>query len=263
MRIAVVNCEDAEKWHDHVEILSRAYKGEVNNNDNDNADEFVEYKAFQNEIPTEEELQGFDGVIIPGSRYSANDHLPWLKGVEDMIVNIVDNRRPQLFCNCFGHQLLSKALGGTVTKNVDNKFVFRSEEIQFIKSNMSDLPYAKDLIDRKDTFLLLESHGDCVSKLPSNIEALKKIAISKGSANECFVIGDFVLSIQAHPEFTGNLVNERIFDTLREKGRLNNEEEANKCKESVLNKKVNECNIVFRNVVYQVFSPSYIYLLNS
>lgn len=247
MRVAVINCEDAKKWHDHLEIMKNAYSSKTKDKEGQVVDdEFIEYKAWQHELPTPDELNLIDGVIVPGAKYSANDELPWLKGVEDLLLYIVKNKRPQLFCNCFGHQVLAKALGGTVTKNIDNKFVFRSEEIHFITNNIKKLPYAKDLIGMKETLLLLESHGDCVHILPPNVT---KIAQSKGSENEAFVIGDHVLSVQSHPEFNGAMITKRIFQTLCEKGIFNDEKEANECKESVLNDKVNDSNTIFRNVV--------------
>ena len=81
------------------------------------------------------------------------------------------------------------------------------------------------------------------------VKNVTKIAQSKGSENEAFVIGDHVLSVQSHPEFNGAMITKRIFQTLCEKGILNDEKEANECKESVLNDKVNDSNTIFRNVV--------------
>ena len=124
MKIAVINCENAEKWKDYVRVIATAYGAEGSE------DEFVEYQAFETNVPTMQELEDFDGVIVPGSRHSVNDSLPWLVHVENLLIKIVEKKRPQLFCTCFGHQLLAKALGGTVSQNVDKKFIFRSEEIE-------------------------------------------------------------------------------------------------------------------------------------
>ena len=43
MKIAVINCENAEKWKDYVSVISNAYGAEGNE------DEFVEYQAFEKE----------------------------------------------------------------------------------------------------------------------------------------------------------------------------------------------------------------------
>ena len=240
MKIAVINCENAEKWKDYVRVIATAYGAEGSE------DEFVEYQAFETNVPTMQELEDFDGVIVPGSRHSVNDSLPWLVHVENLLIKIVEKKRPQLFCTCFGHQLLAKALGGTVSQNVDKKFIFRSEEIETIDSKLQNLPYMKPLLEHPIPFLLIESHGDCVKTLPREAA---RIATSKGSENEIFVIGDHVLSVQSHPEFDGRIACERIFNSLLDKGRFGDSNQAKLCKDSVLDARVERCNSIFRVVV--------------
>ena len=53
--------------------------------------------------------------------------------MENLLVKIVENKRPQLFCTCFGHQLLAKALTGLFPRTLI-KSLFFAEEIETIDS---------------------------------------------------------------------------------------------------------------------------------
>ena len=69
---------------------------------------------------------------------------------------------------------------------------------------------------------LLESHGDTVTELPPG-------AVTLGSSRTCrhevYIVGDNVLSFQGHPEFSVELLQDRILPALRDNQRLNPSEE--------------------------------------
>src|SRR3972149_1439134 len=65
-------------------------------------------------IPTS--LDGISGLVFMGGPMSVNDPLPWIPPVLALIRKAVAADLPVLG-HCLGGQLISKALGGAVTKN--------------------------------------------------------------------------------------------------------------------------------------------------
>ena len=66
------------------------------------------------ELPSD--LDAVDGWITTGSAHSlVSDDLPWLPGAIELVRTLVREDRP-FVGDCFGHQLLAVALGGTVER---------------------------------------------------------------------------------------------------------------------------------------------------
>jgi GMP synthase-like glutamine amidotransferase len=65
------------------------------------------------------------------------------------------------------------------------------------------------------TLRLLESHGDCVLRLPPNSQLL---ASSSSCSHEiCTCCDDNILAIQGHPEITVCEFQEKVLPSLKEK----------------------------------------------
>lgn len=81
------------------------------------ADQGFEFEAFavlDNVFPTS--VTANDGWLITGSRFSSYEDLPWIARLEDFLLNAYDADVP-IVGICFGHQVLARALGGTVEKH--------------------------------------------------------------------------------------------------------------------------------------------------
>jgi len=177
--------------------------------------------ARTGQVPTLDELDSFDAVICPGSRYSATDDtLVFLPSLLAVLSQISKQCRPQLLGICFGHQAVARALGGQVGKNSGGEFRFAAEQV-VCSPQWSQLPYVQAGGDVRgdeggrgggggaerahcqdevgEDLLLLTSHGDCVEALPSEAT---RVATSDSTENEIFVVSDHVLSFQTHPEFS-------------------------------------------------------------
>ena len=132
----------------------------------------------------------------------------------------MDRGSPQLYCGCFGSQLLAVALGGEVGANPSNKFKFGTENLHILTDweNHPILSKAEksDGIPLKE-IRLLETHGQCVTKLPTGA---KLAASSQTCLNEVWYIGNNILAMQSHPEFSKKLMKERILPKLSDKGIL-------------------------------------------
>ena len=95
---------------------------------------------------------------------------------------------------CFGHQILSKELGGKVKKSVHREFGLA----QIIKKKDSLL--IKNFFDRKNKNNVWMSHADQVSKMPKGFNIVassknSKLAIIENSKYKFY-------GVQFHPEVT-------------------------------------------------------------
>jgi GMP synthase-like glutamine amidotransferase len=122
-----------------------------------------------------------DGWLITGSRHGVYEDHDWLAPLEQLVRDIVASGRP-LIGICFGHQLIAKALGGTVKKYSGGWAVGRQ------------------VYDFGDEKLALNAwHQDQVTALP---EGAQLIATHPFCKNAAMAIGKNVLSVQPHPEFS-------------------------------------------------------------
>jgi len=108
---------------------------------------------------------------------------------------------PKLVASCFGFQAVAHALGGEVGKNPSEKEVLQTEEIHLTSGfyNVGCELFPSNRV------VLLESHGDCVIRLPKNAEL---VGTSLSASHEIFLVGNSVLAMQSHPEWsTSEIVN--------------------------------------------------------
>ena len=106
---ALVDFATYEGWEDHLDI----WKSSLNLNNCS----WKRYKGSLGEFPSDADLDCLQGIVIPGSIYSANDN--WNEAY-NFIKKVVKRGSPQLFGGCFGSQLIAVALGGTVGKILRN-----------------------------------------------------------------------------------------------------------------------------------------------
>lgn len=191
LRVAVLNCEDAVKWADHVDVLRCAYGSP--------GDAWTEYRCYDGEFPSDGDLDALDAVVCPGSRHSANDDaLPWVAGLLDALRRAAARTDVRLLGICFGHQAVARALGGAVGANPGGGFRYAAEAV-------ACRGWAGGAL------VLLESHGECVTALPAGAACLGS---SPGAAHEIVAVGETVLTLQAHPEFTPALMNARVWPAV-------------------------------------------------
>lgn len=201
-RYAVLDCEDAPRWagHDQNWIDHLRRPGEV----------WRSYRVWAGELPAGPEA--YDGYVLTGSHHSVNDaEQTWLGPLFEF-ARAAAAAEARVFGACFGLQVIATALGGRVERNPDGGFVFGSERVRF--SGPSELGEA---------MTLLESHGEQATALPPGA---RRLASSPSAENEVFAIGDHVLAVQFHAEFTPAMMLEKILPRLREERRLDADAEA-------------------------------------
>ncbi len=181
MRIGLLVCDHVrpeflEISGDYEDMFRRLFA------DHDDV-EVVTYDAVNGELP--EGPGEADAWLTTGSGHSVNDDEPWIRDLEDFVREVADAGVPFVGI-CFGHQLIAKALGGSVVKS-DRGWGVGVQEVELSE----DLGWG-------DSYRLLTSYQDQVDSLPPGAEIL-------GWNDHCPVsvmgVGSNILGLQGHPEF--------------------------------------------------------------
>jgi len=141
-------------------------------------------------------LDAADGWLVTGSKYSAYEDLDWIRQLEEFIRKVYAANKPMVGI-CFGHQIMAKALGGTVEKFpggwVVGKQNYRIEGIG-------------------DSLDLLAWHQDQVTVLP---KGARVVGTSPSCQFAAITYGDFFYSVQPHPEMTTDFVTD-LFEARKD-----------------------------------------------
>lgn len=131
-----------------------------------------------------------DGWIVTGSRWSVYDTEPWIAELLDVIRSTADAGRP-LVGICFGHQAIAEALGGEVT---------RADSGWGVGVHTSRVHRRRPWMDPPaERVRLIYSHQDQIRRVPDGGDVL---ADNPHCPIAMFDVGDLLLGIQGHPEFT-------------------------------------------------------------
>jgi GMP synthase-like glutamine amidotransferase len=140
------------------------------------------------------DVGAYSGLVFMGGPMSVNDDLPWIPPVLDAIRAAVRRDIPVLG-HCLGGQLMSKALGGVVTRN-------RVKEIGWGQVQVLDNPQAAAWFgDAPREFLSFHWHGETFSLPPGATRILE----SPYCANQAYVLGKH-LAMQCHVEMTREMI---------------------------------------------------------
>ncbi|XP_038977133.1 gamma-glutamyl peptidase 3-like isoform X1 [Phoenix dactylifera] len=162
------------------------------------------YRVIDGEFPGVKELDGYDGFVISGSPHDAYGNDPWILRL-CFLLQTLDAMQKRVLGICFGHQVLCRALGGRVGK------AYGGWDIGVRKVSMmedlSQYKFLQGLEEFPHSALIIECHQDEVWEVPSGAEVL---AFSERTGVEMFAIGDHVLGIQGHPEYTKDILHNLI-----------------------------------------------------
>jgi len=135
-------------------------------------------------------LDSCDAYLATGSRFSAYDDVDWIHALKNFVRRIYEAKKPFVGV-CFGHQIMAEALGGKVSRaEVGWGAGVRGVEV------IGHEPWMRP---EQSSCGLQYMHQDQVERLPDDTVVI-------GRSDHCpvamFRIGDSMLGIQAHPEFT-------------------------------------------------------------
>ena len=150
------------------------------------------YAAIDGELP--ERPDECRSWIITGSPHDAFADDPWIVELRRFVAEAVD-AEARVVGVCFGHQVVAEATGGRVERS--DRWAVGPHEM-----TVEATPWFAG-----DTVTINAMHRDVVTDLPADG---RTIATGTTGAVPAFVIGDTVLCIQDHPEFTGDLTRALI-----------------------------------------------------
>jgi GMP synthase-like glutamine amidotransferase len=152
--------------------------------------------AIDDGDPVPETLADCSALVFMGGPMSVNDALPWIDQ-ELVLIRAARQRGLPLLGHCLGAQLISKALGGTVTANP-------VREIGWHPVRPLPCPAARDWLGELSAPLeLFHWHGETFS-LPGGAHC---ILASEHCPQQGFVL-DRVLGLQCHVEMTVDMVQD-------------------------------------------------------
>ncbi|WGH79745.1 type 1 glutamine amidotransferase [Jannaschia ovalis] len=131
-----------------------------------------------------------DGWLVSGSKHGAYEDHAFIPPLEAFIRDVHAARVP-LAGICFGHQIVAQALGGAVVKHPDGWALGHSRYA---------LPGGEEIA-------LNAWHQDQVVALPPGARVLASNAFCPVAA---MAVGDHVLTVQAHPEFSNAVLDDYV-----------------------------------------------------
>lgn len=187
MRLGILQCDwvDADlqpEFGDYPDMLRRLLESD------EDGLSFTIYCIPANEFPAS--IDEADAWLITGSKWSVYDADEWIARAHQLVRTLYEARRPTIGV-CFGHQLIARALGGEVGKAANGLGV-GVHTINIVDQRpWMDPP--------RQSLSLLVSHQDQVTRLPGGANLL---ASHDFCPYDMFDLGDHILGMQFHPEFS-------------------------------------------------------------
>lgn len=139
--------------------------------------------------------EGYSGLVFMGGPMSVNDDLPWISQVCALIRQAVERDIPVLG-HCLGGQLISKSLGGKVTRNP-------VKEIGWGRVTVADNVTAHMWFGDVVAFDAFHWHGETFNMPPGAVHLLS----SEYCVNQGYAIGK-TFGLQCHVEMTGQMIRD-------------------------------------------------------
>ncbi|KAJ3114076.1 hypothetical protein HK100_001776 [Physocladia obscura] len=166
-----------------------------------------------------------DAVVITGSKYGVGDGLEWTQRLINYVQLAEATKRIKIIGVCFGHQVVAAAFGGKVERNtnpIGYKEVKNPQGWEAGWTKMIPTDAGKTFFgDIKDSVAFYSMHKDIVTVCPPGFSNLLTTDLCPFQS---LLKDDSILTIQAHPEFSAEVVREII--QLRKEIKVFNEDYA-------------------------------------
>ncbi|XP_059637008.1 gamma-glutamyl peptidase 5-like [Cornus florida] len=169
------------------------------------------FRVVEGEFPDMNELQNYDGFVVSGSPFDAYGNDPWVLKL-CFLLQTLDSMHKKVLGICFGHQVLCRSLGGKVGK-ANSGWDIGLRKVKIVK-DFSPCGFLKGSDEIPAALSIIECHQDEVWEVPVGAEV---IAYSDKTGVEMYTIGDHILGIQGHPEYTKDILNNLIDRLLTNK----------------------------------------------
>ncbi|WVZ65001.1 hypothetical protein U9M48_014436 [Paspalum notatum var. saurae] len=157
------------------------------------------FRAVDGELPSADELGRYAAFVISGSPHDAHADDAWILRL-CALVRDLHARRARVLGVCFGHQVICRALGGRVGR-ARGGWDVGVRDVAIAHAAGSSRLLDGQLLPLRAR--ITEVHQDEVWEVPEGAEVL---ASSDKTGVEMFCVGDSVLGIQGHPEYTRDIL---------------------------------------------------------
>ncbi|KAH9908458.1 class I glutamine amidotransferase-like protein [Xylariomycetidae sp. FL2044] len=137
-----------------------------------------------------------DAILITGSKFSAYENEPWIERLVAYTRRCLEGGRVRVVGVCFGHQIVGRALGVEVARNV------RGWELSVVEHELTE---EGKKVFGLEKLSIHQMHRDAVFGFPPGAVPLARTAVC---ANQAMYIPGRMISVQGHPEFTEDMVRE-------------------------------------------------------
>ncbi|OMO54175.1 Glutamine amidotransferase type 1 [Corchorus olitorius] len=160
------------------------------------------FRVVDGEFPDMNDLHKYDGFVVSGSPYDAYGNDYWILKL-CFLLQTLDAMEKKVLGICFGHQVLCRSLGGKVGKACSG-WDIGLRKIKMVK-DLSGSNFMEELNDDEipNSLSIIECHQDEVWEIPMGAQV---IAFSEKTGVEMFAIGNHILGIQGHPEYTKDIL---------------------------------------------------------
>ncbi|KAF9074744.1 class I glutamine amidotransferase-like protein [Rhodocollybia butyracea] len=176
------------------------------------------------EYPAEDKIEGYDAFIYTGSAASAHADVEWIHKLIEFTAHLAKNHpKVKIFGICFGHQIISLALGGTCVKN-DGKWEvgptkirtsFETENELIIQEMHQDhcpfVPQGFHLLASTDISVnqgMVSTTGAKYHFTPTPESRVSSSPSPSSKSSSSFPLTDIhIITVQGHPEFTRSIVS--------------------------------------------------------
>ncbi|EGO59238.1 hypothetical protein NEUTE1DRAFT_79149 [Neurospora tetrasperma FGSC 2508] len=168
-------------------------------------------------------LSDIDAILITGSKHSAYENDPWIVKLTEFVKKVLteegdgdsdgskQGKKIKVIGVCFGHQIIGRALGQVVERNE------KGWEVSVTPVGLTDV--GRRLFEGREELKIQQMHRDHVVGVPDGAQLLASTDVCE---NQGFIIPGRVLTVQGHPEFTTDIMEELL--ELRKATGLFNEE---------------------------------------
>ncbi|KAL7199738.1 hypothetical protein ACSBR2_021944 [Camellia fascicularis] len=154
------------------------------------------FRVSGGEFPGDGEIGGYDGFVITGSCSDAHSNDLWICKLLNLLKKL-DSMKKKVLGVCFGHQILSRALGAKTGRSITGWDI----GVRTVHLSQSSKLFAS--LKMPKLLSIIECHQDEVRELPPKAEV---IAWSNKTGIEMFRYGDHMMGIQGHPEYTKDIL---------------------------------------------------------
>ncbi|KAJ8560820.1 hypothetical protein K7X08_022680 [Anisodus acutangulus] len=168
------------------------------------------FRVVDGEFPDMDEFINYEGFVVSGRPFDAYGNEHWILKL-CLLLQTLYLMQKKVLGICFGHQVLCRALGGKVGK-ANNGWDIGLRKLSIVK-DFSTHSFLSDLDEIPQALSIIECHQD---------EGAEIVAVSGKTNVEMFTMGDHILGIQGHPEYTKDILS-NLIDRLLSNGSIESE----------------------------------------